>query len=442
MVERDEVMRVKTTRKTGTLSRLLDEIARHGAHVGEIETLQIHPDFNIREITVIAPSDESIGAIIESIGLVPGVELVAEPIDRVFAAHERGKLRIVPDVEVRTLQDMRVIYTPGVARVTSAIAADPSLAERYTWKARTVAIVTDGSRVLGLGNVGPEAALPVMEGKALFYAMFADLNAVPIVLGTQDPGEIISTVRNIAPGFGGIHLEDIASPGIYEIEATLEDELDVPVFHDDQHGTAVVLLAAALRAAAVSGRDPAELTFGQIGLGAAGSAIALLAAEFPFARVMSYDPNPAATERLLGLAQGGAVEARSGGEDAMRDVIAAADILVFTTGRPGLMRPEWVRPGQVIMALSNPAPEIDRSDALQAGAAMAMDGSIVNNVLAYPGLFRGALDARAERISGAMKRRAAETLAGLAEDGELLPDPLDRRVHDAVAEQVAAAAKE
>lgn len=442
MVERDEVLRVKTARKTGTLSRLLDEIARHGAHVGEIETLQIHPDFNIREITVIAPSDESIGAIIESIESVPGVELVAEPVDLVFAAHERGKLRIVPDVEVRTLQDMRVIYTPGVARVTSAIAADPTLADRYTWKARTVAIVTDGSRVLGLGNVGPEAALPVMEGKALFYAMFADLNAVPIVLGTQDPGEIIATVRNIAPGFGGIHLEDIASPGIYEIEATLEEELDVPVFHDDQHGTAVVLLAAALRAAAVCERDPAELTFGQIGLGAAGSAIALLAAEFPFARVMAYDPNQAATDRLIGLSRGAMVEARSGGADAMRDVIASADVLVFTTGRPGLMRPEWVRPGHMIMALSNPAPEIDRSDALEAGAAIAMDGSIVNNVLAYPGLFRGALDARVERISGAMKRRAAETLAALAQDGELLPDPLDRRVHDAVAQQVAAAAGE
>ncbi len=442
MVERDEVLRVKTAKKAGTLSRLLDAVARHGAHVGEIETLQIHPDFNIREITVIAPSDESIGAIIAAIGEVPGVEMIADPVDRVFAAHEHGKLRIVPDVEVRTLQDMRVVYTPGVARVSTAIAENRTLADRYTWKSRTVAIVTDGSRVLGLGHVGPEAALPVMEGKALFYAMFADLNAVPIVLATQDPAEIIATVRNLAPGFGGIHLEDIASPGVYEIEAALDRELDVPVFHDDQHGTAVVLLAAALRAATVSAREPADLTFGQIGLGAAGSAIALLATEFPFANVMAYDPNEAAARRLENLTNGHAVDARSGGPEEMRAVIDSADILVFTTGKPGLMRPDWVRPGQMIMALSNPEPEIDRLLALEAGAAVAMDGSIVNNVLAYPGLLRGALDAKASGITGAMKRRAAETLASLAQDGELLPDPLDRQVHVAVAEAVAAAAAE
>lgn len=187
MVERDEVYRVKTTRRAGTLSRLLDAIARHDAQVGEIETIHISPDYNIREITVIAPSEESIPAITASIEGTEGVEVVAEPIDRVFHRHRGGKLVVQPSVEVRTLQDMREIYTPGVARLCAAIAGDRELATELTWKGRSVAVVSDGSRVLGLGNIGPEASLPVMEGKALFYAMFAGINAVPIVLGTQDP---------------------------------------------------------------------------------------------------------------------------------------------------------------------------------------------------------------------------------------------------------------
>jgi malate dehydrogenase (oxaloacetate-decarboxylating) len=440
MIERDEVFRVKTIRKTGTLARVLDAIARHGAHAGEIETLKITPDYNIREIVVIAPSEDSIGPITEAIRAVEGAELVADPYDRVFSRHRSGKLNVVPSVEVRTLQDMREIYTPGVARVSRAIAADVSLASELTWKGRTVAVISDGSRVLGLGNIGAEASLPVMEGKAMFYSMFADLNAVPIVLRTQDPDEIIATVANIAPGFGGIHLEDIASPGIYRIEEELDARLDIPVFHDDQHGTAVVLLAAALRAAQLSGRAVEELVFGQIGLGAAGSAIALLAAEFPFAHVLAYDPDAAACERLMRLAQRRAVDASSSGREQMRSVMAQADVLVMTTGQPNLMKPEWVREGHIIMALSNPVPEIDRRDALAAGAALATDGAIVNNVLAYPGLFRGALDAGASKISSHMKRIAAETLADLAPRDELLPDPLDRTVHERIAAAVASAA--
>ncbi len=442
MVERDEVYRVKTARRAGTLSRLLDAIAQFDAQVGEIETLQINPDFNIREITVISPSEESVPSITAAITAVPGVELLADPVDRVFERHVGGKLAVTPTVEVRTLQDMRQIYTPGVARVCSAIASDPGLADQYTWRSRTIAVVSDGSRVLGLGNIGPVASLPVMEGKAMFYAMFAGLNAVPIVLDTQDPDEIIETVINIAPGFGGIHLEDIASPGVYEVERRLDAELDVPVLHDDQHGTAVVLLAAAIRAAHLTGRDIADLTFGQIGLGAAGSAIAMLATEFPFASVQAYDPVPEACDRLRQLTEGKRVTAYAGDTDKMQHVMTTSDVLVMTTGRPDLMEPAWVRKGQTIMALSNPAPEIDRIVALEAGAAIATDGSIVNNVLAYPGLFRGALDAGADSITGKMKRRAAETLAALAPEGELLPDPLDRTVHEAVAARVAAASSD
>ncbi len=439
MVERDEVYRIKTLRRAGTLGRVLEAVAAHGAQIGEIETLHIHPDYNIREITVIAPDDDSVPAITAAIEAVDGVELVALPIDRVFERHEGGKIDVVPSIEVRTLQDMREIYTPGVARVSAAIAADPSLARAYTWKGRTVAVVSDGSRVLGLGNVGAEASLPVMEGKAMFYALFADLNAVPIVLGTQDTAAIIETVVNIAPGFGAIHLEDIASPGVYEVERALEEALDVPVFHDDQHGTAVVVLAAVRRAAARVGKDLADLRFGQIGLGAAGSAIALLATEFPFAAITAYDPDPAAAGRLATLAADPRVRARSGDAEAMRSVMTTSDVLVMTTGRADLMPAEWVQPGQIILALSNPVPEIARAEALAAGAAVATDGSIVNNVLGYPGIMRGALDSGATSITGPMRRAAAETLARLATGEDLLPDPLDRNVHAGVAAAVAAA---
>ncbi len=440
MIERDEVYRVKTARRVGTLARLLHAIAQHGAQVGEIETIHITPDYNIRDVVVIAPTEDVIGPITDSIRTVEGVELIAAPVDRAFDRHRGGKLSVVPAVDVRTLQDMREVYTPGVARVSMAIHADPARARELTWKRRTVAVVSDGSRVLGLGNIGAEASLPVMEGKAMFYAMFADLNAVPIVLATQDPDEIVTTVRNIAPGFGAIHLEDIASPGVFEIETRLDAELDVPVFHDDQHGTAVVMLAAALRAAELIQRPIEDLTFGQIGLGAAGSAIALLATEFPFAEVLAYDPVPEAGRRLPPLAGATPFTASSAGEPAMREVMERADVLVMTTGRAHLMDPAWVRPGQVIMALTNPVPEIDRDAALAAGAAVATDGSIVNNVLAYPGLMRGALDADAVRITNTMKRRAAEAIARLAPPDELLPDPLQRTVHDAVAAAVTAAA--
>ena len=282
--------------------------------------------------------------------------------------------------------------------MSQAIAEDGSRARDLTWKGRTIAVVSDGSRVLGLGDIGPEASLPVMEGKAMFYAMFADLNAVPIVLDTNDPDEIITTVRHIAPGFGGIHLEDIASPGIYRIEAELDEHLDIPVFHDDQHGTAVVMLAAALRAAELSGRRIQDLVFGQIGLGAAGSAIACLATAFDFKAVVAYDPSPQAANRIARMAKNGAIATYSGGRDEMRQVMTESDVLVMTTGQPDLMKAEWVRPGQMIIALSNPVPEIDRHVAIEAGAAIATDGSIVNNVLAYPGLFRGALDAGSPRI--------------------------------------------
>ena len=430
------MFRIRTLRQPGTLATVLTAIAEHGANCGEIETIAIAREFNIRDITVVAPGDEAVEAIRQSIAALPGVELVDQPIDKVFALHEGGKIAITPTVEVRNLQDQREVYTPGVARVSSAIANDPALGDRYTWRGNTVAIVTDGSRVLGLGDIGPAAALPVMEGKALFYSKLVGLNAVPIVLGTSDPDEIIETVLRIAPGFGGIHLEDIATPGVYRVEDELIDRLDIPVMHDDQHGTAVVVMAAVLSAARLLDRPLHSLTFGQVGLGAAGSAIARLASSFPFTRVLAFDPGQEAADRLERLTAGSAtpVEVTSSGAER---VIESADVLVLTTGRPGLLSPEQVRPGSVVAAISNPLPEITVEAALEAGAALAADGSIINNVLAYPGLFRGALTAGAPRITTEMKRAAAVAISAAAETDLLLPDALSPEVHLRVIEAVA-----
>ncbi|MFQ5948812.1 MAG: NAD-dependent malic enzyme, partial [Acidimicrobiia bacterium] len=424
MIERDEVFRIKTARKPGTLARVLARIADFDAHIGEITTVAITRDYNIREVTVIAPNDEAVDGIYRAIVDLPGVELVNEHFDRVFALHEGGKLAVRSRVDVRNVQDMRNVYTPGVARVSKAVSEDPKLVDRYTWKRRTVAIVSDGSRVLGLGDVGPAAALPVMEGKALFYAQLVDLNAVPIVLDTSDPDEIVETVVRIAPGFGGIHLEDIATPAVYRIEDELIDRLAIPVMHDDQHGTAVVVLAAVISAARLLGTELEQLSFGQVGLGAAGSAIARLALEFPFRAVNAFDPAPAAVTRLESFAASdGPPLTASSDEQAFDRIVEESELLVLATGKAGLLPKERVKRGQVILAMSNPIPEIETEDALEAGAAVAADGTIVNNVLAYPGLFRGALDAGAAAITGHMKREAAGAIASLAPHGQLLPDP-------------------
>jgi malate dehydrogenase (oxaloacetate-decarboxylating) len=437
MIEHDEVFRIRTERLPGTLARVLTMIGEHGATIGDIETVAVQHDHNVRDVTVIAPSADAVSAIERAISATEGAELV-DHVDKVFAKHEGGKLTIVPTVGIETLQDVREIYTPGVARVSSAIADDPTLADRYTWRGRTVAIVTDGSRVLGLGNIGPKAALPVMEGKAMFYSMLVGINAVPIVLDTDHPDEIIETVVRIAPGFGAIHLEDIANPGVYHIEDELDRLLPMPVMHDDQHGTATVVLGAVIAAAHRLGRPLEEMVFGQIGLGAAGSAIAALASRFPFKRVLGFNRSEGGRDRLKSQIEPERLDDVDADAD-MEQVIAESDVLVLAVAQPDFLKSEQVRRDSVVFAISNPVPEITMADAIAGGAAISADGTIVNNVLAYPGLFRGALDAGATAITPGMRTAAAVALAGMAPDGGLLPHPLDRDVHSAVAAAVAAA---
>ncbi|MCZ7534120.1 MAG: NAD-dependent malic enzyme [Acidimicrobiia bacterium] len=439
-IERDQVFRIKTARIPGMLGKALVVAGEHGANIGEIKTIHIGANHNIREVAIIAPGKEAIEAIAAAMNEIDGVDVLPGRIDKVWEQHTGGKIRIQANAVVRTLQDIREVYTPGVARVVAAIAEDESLADTLTWRGNTIAIITNGTRVLGLGDVGPVAALPVMEGKSLFYAQMVGVNAVPLVLDAADPDDVVEAVLRLAPGFGGIHLEDIATPAVYKIERALEERLDIPIFHDDQHGTAVVVAAAIISAARRAGRSVGDLTFGQVGLGAAGSAIAGLASGLGFKSIAAYDPSDIGVNRLREVSAPDVVLDLGTTDDQFDKVVSTSDVLVLATGQPGLLSPDRVVDGQIIMALTNPLPEITPREAIEAGAVTAADGSIVNNVLSFPGIFRGALDARAPSVSIAMKRAAAFALADVTSEDELLPDPLDVSVHQAVAAAVAAAA--
>ena len=426
----DCTYRLRIPHQAGQLAKVATCIAQYGGLIGDVTTITIARGEALREITVELRDKEHAEALAGGLGSLPGVHIVWFH-DRAFIAHDGGKLQVIGRREIRTNQDVRDVYTPGVARVCEALAEFPQLAGRFTMIGRSVAICTNGTRVLGLGDIGPLASMPVMEGKALFYAQLVGVSAVPILIDTKDVDEFVDTVIRVAPGFGGIHLEDISAPECFEIERRLIEALPQPVMHDDVHGTAVVTMAAAIAACRQVGMRLDEAVVGQIGLGAAGYGIASLIHDAGVRRVIATDPSPRAQD-----------QARAHGIEIadLATVMGQADVVVATTGRPGLISPELVRHGQVILALTNPAPEIEPDIALQAGAAFAADGTSVNNVLGYPGIFRGALLAGASEINISMKRAAAWALAGLTVESELVPDVLDRNVHESVAQAVRQAA--
>jgi malate dehydrogenase (oxaloacetate-decarboxylating) len=428
----DCTYRLRIPHHSGQLARVATRIAEHGGLIGDVTTLAIARSEALREITVELRDKEHAEALAAGLGSLPGVSVVWFH-DRAFIAHDGGKLEVIGRREIHTNQDVRDVYTPGVARVCEAIAEYPQLAGRFTMIGRSVAICTNGTRVLGLGDIGPVPSMPVMEGKALFYAQLVGVSAVPILIDTKDVDEFVDTVIRVAPGFGGIHLEDISAPECFEIERRLIEALPQPVMHDDVHGTAVVTMAAAIAACRQVEVRLDEAVVGQIGLGAAGYGIASLIHDAGVKRVIATDPSPWAQD-----------QARAHGIEIadLKTVMGEADVVVATTGRAGLITPDLVRPGQVILALTNPAPEIEPDLALEAGAAFAADGTSVNNVLGYPGIFRGALLAGAREINISMKRAAAWALAGLTVESELVPDVLDRNVHETVAQAVRQAAIE
>jgi malate dehydrogenase (oxaloacetate-decarboxylating) len=427
----DYVYRLEQPHVAGQLAKVCSRIAEEKGLIGDIRTVTIGRERSIREISVEVRDPEQAKRVAARLGGVEGVRVISYW-DRALQAHEGGKLMVGPAREMRTLQDMRDVYTPGVARVCSAIADEPALAHRFTMIGRTVAICTNGTRVLGLGDIGPVASMPVMEGKAMFYRQLAGISAIPILLDADDPDAFVETVKRIAGGFGGIHLEDIRAPDCFEIEARLIEDLDIPVMHDDVHGTAVATLGAVLVACEQAGIELEDAVVGQLGLGAAGFGIANLIHEAG-AEVIASDPSEASHQRALDAGVGVA---------AFEEVMERARIVIATTGQPGLIKPEMIRDGQIILALTNPDPEIAPKEAEAAGAAFAADGAMVNNVLGFPGIFRGALAAGSELISSGMKLAAARAIASLTHESELVPDALDPEVHAAVARAVEDAARD
>jgi malate dehydrogenase (oxaloacetate-decarboxylating) len=425
-----EILLIESAHRPGSLASILNVISEQDLVVEHLASLRREQDKTIWEITL--EMDRDAGERLEArINTLPNARVLGRS-DRVFNRHRGGKIRTVSALDIGSLQILRDVYTPGVARVCLAIRDNPGLAREYTAIGRTVAIVTNGTAVLGLGDIGALAGMPVMEGKAALMASLAGLSAVPILIEEKHPRRLIEIIAAIAPSFGAIQLEDIAAPACFEVEAALREMLSIPVLHDDQHGTAVVAMAAVRNAGRQAGQRLSRSTVGQIGLGAAGIGIARLLLSRGTRRILGADLNPDARTRFAAL----------GGEPAeMSRVMAEADIVIATTGVRGLIRPEMVRPGQVILALSNPDPEIDPQAALEAGAAFAADGKSINNVLGFPGLFRGALEAGARRFTDEMLVAAAETIADLAEAHDLVPDPLNQAVHDAVAHAVADAAR-
>jgi malate dehydrogenase (oxaloacetate-decarboxylating) len=375
--------------------------------------------------------------------------------DPVFELHKHGKMAIAPTVSLASRDDLSLAYTPGVARVCEAIAEDPSLYADYTWTANTVAVVTDGTAVLGLGNIGPKAAMPVMEGKSILFKQFGGVDSIPICLDTQDTEGIIAAVKAMAPSFGGINLEDISAPRCFEIERRLDAALDIPVFHDDQHGTAVVTLAALRNAAKLLGRRLGDLRVVISGAGAAGVAItqALIAAGVEGANVIVCDSRGIIHADRGDLApikaELAAATNFSGRTGAIAEALIGADVLI---GVSGGSIPEsalsQMAPGGVIFALANPTPEVAPDIAHKYAAIVATGRSDfpnqINNVLAFPGIFRGALDCGASTITEGMKVAAAEAIASVVADDlrptAIVPSPLDPRVAPAVAEAVMAAA--
>ena len=420
-------VRVRNAQKSGTLARLLASIADMGASVGSIEMLTETAQAVVRDITVYADDEEHMDHVIETMRVNEGTR-VLEVRDEVLQVHQKGKIAIRSRFPIDSTAMLRRVYTPGAAEVCLKIADDPELAWLYTSICHMVAIVTDGSAVLGLGDIGPQASMPVMEGKAMLMETLVGLSGMPILLNTKDPDQIVTAIATISPTFAAIQLEDISAPRCFEVEERLQAMLDIPVMHDDQHGTAVVSIAALKVIANRARVDIGKAVIGQLGLGAAGNAIAKMLMRLTGNPILGVDLNETCLERF---------EHDGGKRSSLQEIMSECQIVIATTGVPNLIQPDMIRKGQIILALSNPKPEIDPEEAMERGAIFSADGKSVNNVLGFPGIFRGAVDSRAPRITDEMLMAAVDVLVRETPSGELMPNPLDKKVHRAVARAVA-----
>ncbi len=443
-------IRLQIPNRVGMLASVTQAIATSGGNFGQIDLIEQTRQVSTREITVDAASTEHAETIVQAVKALPDVKVV-NVYDRTFNLHRGGKISITSRIEIKNVSDLAMAYTPGVGRVCMAIAEDPEQVYSLTIKQNTVAIVTDGSAVLGLGNLGPVAALPVMEGKAMLFKEFAGIDAFPICLASQDTDTIIETVKQIAPVFGGVNLEDIAAPRCFEIEARLREELDIPVFHDDQHGTAIVTLAALFNSLKLVNKSMSEIRIVINGAGAAGVAIARLLQKAGAEKIWMCDSKGIISTSRTDLTpekQEFAVKAQGTLAGAMQ----GADVFIGVSA-PGVLTPEMVRAmakEPIVFAMANPVPEIQPELIAKDVAIIATGRSDypnqINNVLAFPGVFRGALDCRASVITPTMYLEAAMAIASLVTPTDLcrehiIPSVFDKRVAPAVASAVQNAAR-
>ena len=423
--------RLRLRNQAGTLARATDALGRLGGNISTIDIVGVEEGALVRDVTVDTSGEAHVQELAAALQALEGVEFVGVT-DRTFELHRGGKIRVESRTPLRTRDQLSMAYTPGVARVCMAVHERPALAYDFTVKGNMVAIVTDGTAVLGLGDIGPEAALPVMEGKAMLFREFAGVNAFPICLDTTDTEEIIQAVKHLAPVFGGVNLEDIAAPRCFEIERRLKAELDIPVFHDDQHGTAVVLTAALINALKIVGKRPEELKVVVAGVGAAGTACTYMLQDLGVHNVIGCDRQGIVSSDRADLnaeKQRFAAATNPHGETgSLRDAMDGADVFVGLSG-PGVLTEDDLRrmaPKPIVFALSNPTPEIMPEVALPHVAVMATGRSDypnqINNVLCFPGMFKGALACRARDINEEMKMAAARAIAAAVPEHGLTPD--------------------
>jgi malate dehydrogenase (oxaloacetate-decarboxylating) len=449
-------LRLKLSNKPGVLGQVTSAIGKAGGNIGAIDIVEVGNHQLVRDITVAAGNDATANRIVEAVKAIPEVTFLHMS-DRTFLLHLGGKIEVKSKIAIQTRTDLSRAYTPGVARVCTAIAEDPNKVFSLTIKRNTIAVVTDGTAVLGLGDIGPAAALPVMEGKAMLFKEFAGIDAFPICLATKDVDEIVRTVKAIAPGFGGINLEDISAPRCFEVEARLKKELDIPVFHDDQHGTAVVVLAALINALKVVGKQMSDIKVVMSGTGAAGTACTKMLLQAGVRNIIGCDLHGAVyrgrtagmNEALEWYAEHTNPENLQG---KLNDVIVGADVFIGVSA-PNILSVEAIQTmaqDAIVFALANPTPEIMPEDAALYAKVVATGRSDypnqINNVLCFPGIFRGALDSRATDINEEMKLAAAYAIAASINEAELQPDYIipsvfNRRVTGLVAAAVEEAAR-
>ena len=453
-------IRVKLDDDAGSLGAVTGAIAKAGATVCDVDVVEGGADGSVRDVVVDASGEEHWTQILAAIEALAGTTVI-ETTDRTFLAHVGGKLEQHNRHPLKTRDDLSMVYTPGVARVCLAIAAEPEKAFQYTIKRNTVAVVSDGTAVLGLGDIGPHAAMPVMEGKCCLFKEFAGVDAFPICLETKDPEEIVRAVEMIAPSFGGVNLEDISAPRCFEIEDRLQERLDIPVFHDDQHGTAVVVMAALLNAVKLTQRDLASLRVLIVGLGAAGIAVTKILRAAGVGDIVGADSRGALHVRRADYLDGSMTASKRwfaevsnaqclGGAPA--ELTDDVDLAIGLSGAKVLPAESLARmkPDGMLFAMANPNPEVSPEEAAPYVRVVATGRSDypnqINNVLCFPGVFRGALDVRAQAITEEMKMAAAHAIAGIVPEEELredyiIPSVFNRDVAPAVAQAVAEEAR-